>query len=107
MDRLSVRQVSPEGALFRVYVLSGELDIVNVGKFVDTVVDALEHGGRHFCLDLSDVTWCDNGSLFTLLGVRHAANHVGGSLSCTGVSPAVRDALVRTELGELLPVIPE
>ncbi|RII13694.1 STAS domain protein [Streptomyces sp. YIM 130001] len=106
MGCLSVRQASPDCALFCMFAFSGELDVTSVGTFADTVVRSLEQGGRHFCLDLSGLTWCDNGSLFTLLGIRNAANHAGGSLSCTAVSTPVREALYRTGLNELLPVVP-
>ncbi|MFZ3573902.1 STAS domain-containing protein [Streptomyces sp. BH097] len=106
MDRLTTHQVSPDGAHFCVFALAGELDTSSIGELISTVVRTLERGGRHLCLDLSAVTWCDNGSLFTLLGIRHAANHVGGSLSLLAVSAPVCEALHRTGLNELLPVVP-
>ncbi|MFZ3558859.1 MULTISPECIES: STAS domain-containing protein [unclassified Streptomyces] len=106
MDRLTTHQVSPDDASFCVFALVGELDTSSIGELISTVVHTLEHGGRDLCLDLSTVTWCDNGSLFTLLGIRHAAIHIGGSLSLLAVSAPVCEALHRTGLNELLPVVP-
>lgn len=101
---MTVRQVSPEGAIFGVFALSGELNVVGVSELVDVVVRVLEGGGRRLCLDLSGITWRDNGSVFTLLGIRHATTHVGGSLSLAATSGTVREAFYRKVLGELLPI---
>lgn len=105
MDRLTIRQTSPDGAPFCTFVFAGELDVAVIGEFSDTVVRTLENGGRHLRLDLAGVTWCDNGSLYTLLGILHAAGHVGGSLSIIEASSPVLEALYHTALHELLPIV--
>ncbi|MFD4476592.1 STAS domain-containing protein [Streptomyces sp. NPDC058471] len=103
MDRLAIRETLSGIPHFLTLVLVGELDVFNVGKLSDTVVRELEAGQRHLLIDLSGVTRCDNGSLYTLLGVRHAASHAGGSLALTAASGCVQDALDRAGLRALLP----
>ncbi|MGW6057264.1 STAS domain-containing protein [Streptomyces sp. NPDC055189] len=105
MDRLTIRESVSDNPPFLTLVLSGELDVVNVGKLSDTVVYELEAGQRHLLIDLTGVTWCDMGSLFTLLGMRHAADHAGGSLSLTAASACVHEALGLARLAELLPCV--
>ncbi|MEV8319964.1 STAS domain-containing protein [Streptomyces sp. NPDC059900] len=105
MDRLTIRESVSDNPPFLTLVLSGELDVVNVGKLSDTVVYELETGRRHLLIDLTGVTWCDAGSLFTLLGMRHAAGHAGGSLTLTAASDCVHEALGLARLAELLPFI--
>ncbi|WP_373299603.1 hypothetical protein [Streptomyces poonensis] len=70
------------------------------------MVQVLERDDRPLLLDLAGVTRCDNGSLFTILGIRHAANHLGGSLSTTEASASGHSALHHTGLRELLPITP-
>ncbi|MFJ8391141.1 STAS domain-containing protein [Streptomyces sp. NPDC094438] len=106
MDRLTIRQTSPEGAAFLALELTDELEVVNVGKLSDVVVDAFERGERHLQLDFTHITRCDSGSLCTILGIRHAASHFGGSLAIIAVSPAFRETLQQTGLRTLLPVTP-
>ncbi|RCH64228.1 anti-sigma factor antagonist [Streptomyces sp. SDr-06] len=106
MDRLTVRHASCEDTSFLTLVLAGELEVSNVSKLIDTIVGVLERGDRHLLLDLTDVSLCDEGSLFTILGIRHAANHLGGSLSIIAASPPVHDAMCQTGLRELLPITP-
>ncbi|MFG3257267.1 STAS domain-containing protein [Streptomyces sp. NPDC048172] len=55
-------------------------------------------------IDLDGITLCETGSLYTILGVRHAANQVGGSLAISAASGPVRDALHEAGLHEILPV---
>ncbi|MEU3742390.1 MULTISPECIES: STAS domain-containing protein [unclassified Streptomyces] len=106
MSLLTVRQTTPEGTAFLMLALVGELEVVNVDKLTDAAVRAIADGQRHLLLDLTGITRCDTGSLYTLLGIRHAANHAGGSLAVTEASASVHEALLRTGLRELLPVTP-
>ncbi|MEV3856053.1 STAS domain-containing protein [Streptomyces sp. NPDC050095] len=103
MDRLILHLTTPDPAHHLELEISGELDAANTPKLCDAVTEALERGGRHLVLDLSGITWCDNASLYTLLGVRHAVHHVGGSLTICRASGAVCEALSRTGLTDLLP----
>lgn len=80
MDRLAIRETLSGTPQFLTLVLVGELDVFNVSKLSDTVVRELEAGQRHLLIDLAGVTQCDNGSLYTLLGIRHAASHAEAAL---------------------------
>ncbi|MEV0123689.1 STAS domain-containing protein [Streptomyces sp. NPDC050703] len=105
MDRLAIRSVPPAGPATLELALDGELDVLNVGKLSDTVAAALAAGRRHLFIDLTGVTWCDAGSLYTLLGMRHAALHAGGGLALTGASDCVHATLDRVRLRGLLPFV--
>ncbi|WP_371749905.1 STAS domain-containing protein [Streptomyces sp. NBC_01283] len=105
MDRLAIREALSGNPPFLTLVLTGELDVFNVGKLSDTIVCEFEAGRRHPLLDLTGVTWCDNGSLYTLLGIRHAASHVGGSLALSVASMYVQGALDRARLHALVPSV--
>lgn len=105
MDRLAIRSTPSDSPAILLLALDGELDVLNVGKLSDTVVDALEAGRRHLLVDLTGVTWCDAGSLYTLLGMRHAAIHAGGSLTLTAASDCVHETLDRVRLRGLLPFV--
>ncbi|MET8469083.1 STAS domain-containing protein [Streptomyces sp. NPDC006422] len=101
---MAIYETSSGGSpTFLTLTLFGELDVINIGKLSDTVVRELESGHRHLLLDLDGITYCDNGSLFTLVGIRHAASHVGGSLALTVASECVREALASSGLTDLLP----
>ncbi|GAA2314012.1 STAS domain-containing protein [Streptomyces kunmingensis] len=103
MDRLVIKETASDAPSRLTLVLSGELDVINVGKLSDTIVLELEAGKRHLLLDLTGVIRCDNGSLYTLLGMRHAANHAHGSLALIAASACVQQALDRAGLRALLP----
>ncbi|MFC8095358.1 STAS domain-containing protein [Streptomyces sp. NPDC057301] len=84
--------------------LIGELDADTAPAVCEATVSVMSNGGRRILVDLSGVTLCDNASLYTLLGVRHALSHAGGELTLISPSEAVRLALLRTGLRELLPM---
>jgi anti-anti-sigma factor len=105
MDRLAIRRTAAGSPAILVLALDGELDVMNVGKVSDTVVRALEAGQRHLLVDLTGVTWCDAGSLYTLLGMRHAAIHANGSLALAAASDCVHETLDRVRLRGLLPFV--
>ncbi|MDG4856914.1 STAS domain-containing protein [Streptomyces sp. T-3] len=84
--------------------LMGELDADTVSAVCDATVSVMSSGGRRIVVDLSGVTLCDNASLYTLLGIRHALRHAAGELTLIAASESVRLALRRTGLQELLPM---
>ncbi|WP_282797811.1 STAS domain-containing protein [Streptomyces sp. CC224B] len=106
MDRLVVRPAPCDDSAFLTLVLVGELEVVNVGKLSDAAVWAFAQGQRHLLLDMRGVTQCDTGSLYTILGIRQAASHVGGSLAITQASTAVHESLAGSDLRELLETTP-
>ncbi|WP_369214770.1 STAS domain-containing protein [Streptomyces flavofungini] len=86
--------------------LGGELDFATVPTLCGAVVDLIADGHRHLLLNLSAITWCDNASLYTLLGIRSSLQNAEGSLALTAASPAIRRALDRTGLSPRLPLAP-
>lgn len=83
--------------------LEAAFDYSKRPELSDMVVRELESGHRHLLLDLTGITYCDSGSLYTLLGMRHAASHVGGSLALTAASKCVCEALDCSGLRDQLP----
>ncbi|MFD7663737.1 STAS domain-containing protein [Streptomyces sp. NPDC059788] len=82
--------------------LAGELDVRTVGLLREATVTHLKTGHRRLRLDLSGITWCDNASLYTLLGVRGAVHAAQGHLELTAASETVNRALARTGVGPRL-----
>ncbi|CAM5407033.1 Anti-sigma factor antagonist OS=Streptomyces alboniger OX=132473 GN=CP975_04260 PE=4 SV=1 [Streptomyces alboniger] len=105
-QRLTIEE-APTGRHHVRLRLGGELDFATVPTLCGTVVDLIADGHRHLLLDLSAITWCDNASLYTLLGIRSALQHAEGTLALTGASPAIRRALDRTGLAPRLPLTPD
>ncbi|CDR08169.1 predicted protein [Streptomyces iranensis] len=74
----------------------------SVSALCDAAVLCVESGVRHLCLDLRDVTFCDSGSLFMLLGLQRALHAADGDLVVTAISNSVERALVAHGLKDLL-----
>ncbi|MFD7713135.1 STAS domain-containing protein [Streptomyces sp. NPDC059785] len=101
--RLLVRDLtSVDGDTERTVALIGELDVRTVGILSDTVVTRIKAGRPYVRLDLSGVSWCDNASLYMILGVRRALHTTGGHLDLTSISLSVERAIVRNGLSRLL-----
>ncbi|WP_327352766.1 STAS domain-containing protein [Streptomyces sp. NBC_01304] len=100
--KLKVRSTSAKPGLYITFALSGELDSGSVSVLCNETSTAMAAGSRHVMLDLSRVTRCDNASLYTILGIRHALQHAGGSLTLTAPTVVVRDAVEGSGLGVLL-----
>ncbi|MFH8347631.1 STAS domain-containing protein [Streptomyces sp. NPDC018045] len=99
--RLTVRARRDAGGATELGLV-GELDVRTVRLLCDAAVAHLRSGRRQLRLDLSGITWCDNASLYTLLGVRGAVHAAQGSLELTVTSETVERALVRTGVGPRL-----
>ncbi|MBT2401816.1 STAS domain-containing protein [Streptomyces sp. ISL-100] len=105
-QRLAIEDMSTAGCHEVRLLLARELDGATVPRLCDTVVDVMADGKRHLVLDLSAITWCDNASLYTLLGIRSALQHADGSLTLSAASSAIRRALDRSGLCLRLPLTP-
>ncbi|GAA2281173.1 hypothetical protein GCM10010145_60680 [Streptomyces ruber] len=80
-SRLVIRDLSAAQDRTARLRLSGELHRDTVQGLCDQVVMVLSGGGRRsVVVDVSSVTWCDNASLFTLLGIHRALQSTGGGL---------------------------
>ncbi|MFJ9173994.1 STAS domain-containing protein [Streptomyces sp. NPDC102360] len=104
-DRLTIHDRAAADGRHILLHLHGELDYATVPALCDAVTDLMGHGRwRQLVLDLSAVTWCDNASLYSLLGIRSALQRAGGSLTLAEPSPAVLRAIERTGLDPRLHV---
>lgn len=96
--RLIVRVLAAtEGSDALTFSLAGELDVLSVNMLCDLAITHVEDGHRHLHLDARDVDWCDNGSLYMILGLRHALEAAHGSLGLVAVSTPVEDVIMRNQ----------
>ncbi|MGW0908355.1 STAS domain-containing protein [Streptomyces sp. NPDC002853] len=96
--RLRVRVLAAtDGSGTLTFELAGELDVLSVNMLCDLAITHVEDGHRHLHLDASDVAWCDNGSLYMLLGLRHALETAQGSLGLVAISDPVEQVIMRNE----------
>ncbi|MFK4066268.1 STAS domain-containing protein [Streptomyces sp. NPDC029674] len=107
MGQLVIHRTSPDAHHSVTLTLVGELDVGSISEFCDIVVRTLRSDGRHLMVDLDGITYCDNGSLYTILGIRHATDHVGGSLAITAASAPVHNALHHNGLHRVLTITPQ
>ncbi|MGW7264985.1 STAS domain-containing protein [Streptomyces sp. NPDC054842] len=85
--------------------LVGELDVHTSAQLREAVVTAVLPGStRLLRLDLSEVTYCDAGGLYSLLGVTDALEMIGVPVEITSPSPAARAVMDTTDLGARLPL---
>ncbi|MFH8410915.1 STAS domain-containing protein [Streptomyces sp. NPDC018019] len=96
--RLTVRPRPGAGGVTELQLV-GELDVRTVRLLCEATVTHLKTGQRRLRLDLSGVTWCDDASLYTLLGIRSAVHAAQGHLELTAASETVDRALTRTGVG--------
>ncbi|MFK4069858.1 STAS domain-containing protein [Streptomyces sp. NPDC029674] len=71
--RLVIRHV-PAGRSVVLVCLAGELDVDTVTSLREAIVQAASwpEGDRLLLLELSNLTYCDNAGVFTLLGICQA-----------------------------------
>ncbi|KOT87229.1 hypothetical protein ADK86_36765 [Streptomyces sp. NRRL F-5755] len=91
---------TPDGST--ALLLTGEFDVHTVNSLSDTIVTLIESDTRCLRLDLSGVTWCDNGSLYTLLGLKEAVGAADGYLALSWTGWPVAQAIARNRLWQLL-----
>ncbi|GAA1897782.1 hypothetical protein GCM10009837_20170 [Streptomyces durmitorensis] len=58
-DRRAIREALPCNPPFLTLALTGELDVINIGKLSDTIIREFEAGRRHLLLEFTGVTWRD------------------------------------------------
>lgn len=118
-SRLTIRQ-TPAGEDTALLHLTGELDLQTIDLLTETLVRLVRHRpygsygtygrygsyGRRVLLNLSDISYCDRGSLFTLLGICQALRAANLDVTLTGLSPAVRTMINLAGLTRRLPLHP-
>ncbi|MBB4783905.1 STAS domain-containing protein [Streptomyces rapamycinicus] len=100
--RLTIKPTRPADGDTLTLAVAGELDVHSVSALCDTAVAYVESGVRRLCLDMTEVTFCDNGSLYMLLGLQHALHTANGDLTVTAISNPVERALTTHGLNDLL-----
>lgn len=96
--RLSVRVLATtDGGDALTFVLTGELDVLSVNELCDLAITHVEDGHRHLHLDASDVAWCDSGSLYMILGLRHALEAAHGTLGLVAISAPVEQMIMHNQ----------
>lgn len=105
--RLTIRQVHT-GRRVVLVRLAGELDLDTVQALTEMTVRVAGRPDeqQHVLLNLSDITYCDPGALFTLLGLCHALAAVGIAITITETSPEARHAIEDAQLTDRLPLHP-
>lgn len=76
----------------------GDLDLGNIGSFVECAVKMLDTPGAGLTLDLSGVSYCDSTVLGGLVQIRNRAMELGCELSMRGVSRPMLQTLHATGL---------
>ncbi|MFJ8826711.1 STAS domain-containing protein [Streptomyces sp. NPDC102467] len=102
--RMALKRTPITADYFMTLDLDGELDTGSIPALCELTSQVLAEGSRHLIMDLSAVTRCDEASFYTLLGIRQAIHHAGGSLTLANPSRCVHDALSRSVLQGQLPL---
>jgi len=102
--RMTLKRTPVTPDYFMTLALTGELDTNTIAALCELTSKVLAEGSRHLVMDLSEVTRCDDASFFTLLGIRQAIHHTGGSLTLANPSPPVRGMLSHSAVRDLLPL---
>ncbi|GGY10065.1 hypothetical protein GCM10010358_73260 [Streptomyces minutiscleroticus] len=85
--------------------LAGKLNTHTTAQLFEIALQMARrpHDHRRLLLDLSAVTHCDNGSLFTLLGLCQALDIAGISTAISKTNHVVQTRITQTGLAHRLP----
>jgi anti-anti-sigma factor len=81
--------------------LTGELDVATAPSLRDTVVQQISEGRTNLVFDCSDLEFIDSTGLGVLIGARARCLAANGSVSLTGVQPALARLLTVTGIDGL------
>ena len=81
--------------------LGGELDVASAPVLRDEVVRHISEGRTTMTFDCSELTFVDSTGLGVLIGARARCLAANGSVSLTGVSPALQRLLAVTGIESL------
>ena len=82
--------------------LAGELDVASASTLRDEVVRLISEGRTTMSFDCSDLTFVDSTGLGVLIGARARSLAANGSVSLTGVKPALQRLLAVTGIESLV-----
>jgi anti-sigma B factor antagonist len=87
--------------------VSGEIDLHTAPTLRDSALAALRQHGSTLRVDLRDVPFMDSTGLEVLLATRRRAELEGGSLTLSGLSPAVLRVIEVTGLDKVFTITPD
>lgn len=82
----------------------GDVDLRTAPTLRSEALEIIQQGHPRLALDLSQVGFCDSAGLSAIIGIWHAAQEAGGSLSLADVPDRLMRMLSMTGVVSLLPV---
>jgi anti-sigma B factor antagonist len=82
----------------------GDVDVQTAPTLRSGALDIIGQGHPRLILDLAQVDFCDSAGLSAIIGIWHAAQEAGGSLSLAVVPDRLTRMLTLTGVDSLLPV---
>ncbi|MEV5440484.1 STAS domain-containing protein [Streptomyces sp. NPDC052682] len=98
---LTVQHPHPGLALATVV---GDVDVHTAPTLRSGALEIIQQGHARLALDLAQVGFCDSAGLSAIIGIWHAAQEAGGSLSLAAVPDRLMRMLSMTGVDSLLPV---
>ncbi|MFF7977447.1 anti-sigma factor antagonist [Streptomyces sp. NPDC007905] len=82
----------------------GDMDVQTAPSLRTGALEIIDQGHPRLVLDLAQVGFCDSAGLSAIIGIWHAAQEAGGSLSLAAVPDRLMRMLSMTGVDSLLPV---
>ncbi|MEU6911499.1 STAS domain-containing protein [Streptomyces coeruleorubidus] len=82
----------------------GDVDVHTAPTLRSGALEIIQQGHPRLVLDLAQVGFCDSAGLSAIIGIWHAAQEAGGSLSLATVPDRLMRMLSMTGVDSLLPV---
>jgi anti-sigma B factor antagonist len=101
MLRLTVQHPRPNLAIATIV---GDVDLHTAPTLRSGALEIIQQGHPHLALDLTRVGFCDSAGLSAIIGIWHAAQEAGGSLSLAAVPDRLMRMLTLTGIDSLIPV---
>ncbi|WP_461084151.1 STAS domain-containing protein [Streptomyces deserti] len=87
-----------------VATIVGDVDMHTAPNLRSGALEIIQQGHPRLTLDLARVGFCDSAGLSAIIGIWHAAQEAGGSLSLAAVPDRLMRMLSMTGIDSLLPV---
>jgi anti-sigma B factor antagonist len=89
---------------FAIATVVGDVDVRTAPTLRSGALEIIQQGHSRLALDLAQVGFCDSAGLSAIIGIWHAAQAVGGSLSLASVPDRLMRMLTLTGVDSLLTV---
>ncbi|MFF6914517.1 anti-sigma factor antagonist [Streptomyces sp. NPDC012466] len=100
---LTVQHPHP-GLALALATIVGDVDVHTAPTLRSGALEIIQQGHPRLVLDLAPVGFCDSAGLSAIIGIWHAAQEAGGSLSLAAVPDRLMRMLSMTGVDSLLPV---